>query len=56
MRQTNHVGMEEFLENASSKDFCQEEYFELKSKYDYTKKINEKIFNYAIEKILNSQT
>lgn len=52
-RQVNRLCLEEFLGN-SSQDFCHEEYFELKSKYDCTRKINEKIYNYAIEKILNS--
>ncbi|CAF0779170.1 unnamed protein product [Brachionus calyciflorus] len=53
-KQIYGLGLEDFLGNSSSKDICQEEYFELKCKYDNTKKINEKIYNYAVEKILNS--
>lgn len=53
-RQINRLCLEEFLGNSSSQDICHEEYFELKSKYDCTRKINEKIYNYAIDKILNS--
>lgn len=39
--------------SSSSSDKYLEEYFELKSKYENTKKINNKIYNFAIEKILN---
>jgi hypothetical protein len=47
------LGMNDFIESGLN-DNCQEEYFELKCKYENMKKINEKIYNYAIEKILKS--
>ena len=48
------VDVKMFLENYSTNDADQDEYFELKFKHENTKKINEKIYNFAIEKILNS--
>ena len=54
MQQVNNkLDLHDFLDSDYA-DGCQEEYFELKSKYENMKKINEKIYNYAVEKILDS--
>jgi hypothetical protein len=46
--------LDDFLNSSSVDDTCQEEYFELKHKYDSLKSVNGKIYNYALEKIFNS--
>lgn len=48
------LSMDDFLNQSSLHDLCHEEYFELKAKCDSMKKINGKIYNYALEKIFNS--
>lgn len=39
-----------------SNENYQEEYIELKLKYENMKKVNGKIYNYAVQKILNSSS
>jgi hypothetical protein len=52
-KQTNQLELEDFLNGGSlSADNIQDEYFELKSNYENLKKINNKMYNYALDKIL----
>ena len=53
VKYTDKLGISEFIQSGLNDD-CQEEYFELKCKYDNMRKMNEKIYNYAIEKIIKS--
>jgi len=57
-KQSIKLNFDDFIVNKSTSDnnSIQEEYFELKSKYENMKKINEKIYNYAIEKVLNTSS
>lgn len=53
-KQTNQLELEDFLNGGSlSADNIQDEYFELKSNYENLKKINNKMYNYALDKILD---
>jgi pre-rRNA-processing protein IPI3 len=47
----NSMDLDDFIGVYSAGDNCQEEYFELKAKYESMKKINEKIYRYSLEKI-----
>lgn len=53
-KQEIKLNREDFLGVSMCEDDCKEEYFELKAKYENMKKINEKIYKYSLEKILNS--
>lgn len=56
------LGMEEFLANAaaaaskSSLEDCQDEYFDLKYKYENMKSMKDKVYRFTIDKILNSSS
>jgi WD40 repeat protein len=50
----HQTSLKDFIENCSTDENGQDEYFELKCKHENIKKINEKIYNFAIEKIFNS--
>ena len=52
-KRTDISCMDDFIGNTILNDNCQEEYFELKTKYEEMKKINEKIYKFSLEKILN---
>ena len=52
-KQANRLELEDFLNGGSfTGDNIQDEYFELKSNYENLKKINNKMYNYALDKIL----
>jgi len=52
-KRTDISCIDDFIGNSILNDNCQEEYFELKTKYEEMKKINEKIYKFSLEKILN---
>lgn len=59
-KQKSILKLENFLQDATSLDtnssaeVYTDEYFDLKSKYESMKKVNSKIYNYAVEKILKN--
>lgn len=53
-KQVNSLVRDDFLGDSFKDDGCTEEYFELKTKYEDMKRINQKIYKYSLEKILNS--
>lgn len=53
-KQINNLSINDFIGNSFLDDNCKEEYFDLKSKHDNMKRINEKIYKYSLDKILNS--
>lgn len=53
-KQAETLSKQDFLGVSVLDDNCQEEYFDLKSKYEDMKRINKKIYKYSLDKILNS--
>lgn len=53
-KQFSSLNVDDFIGGTLRDDNCKEEYFELKSKYEHMKRINEKIYKYSLEKILNN--
>ena len=51
---TKQFNFKDYYYNYTTDENEQDEYNELKYKHENAKKINEKIYNFAIEKILNS--
>jgi hypothetical protein len=47
------VGLDDFLLDSVNEHSQDDEYFVLKCKYENMKRINEKMYNLAIEKIFN---
>jgi hypothetical protein len=54
LRQNRSLNLDDFIQTKSFDQSNQEEYFELRHKFDNMKKVNGKIYNYALEKIFNS--
>jgi hypothetical protein len=52
-RASARLKLDDFLSSHSTEQTCQEEYFELKHKFDSMKTVNAKIYNLALEKIFN---
>ena len=52
-KQTISLSRDDFLGESFRDDSCTEEYFDLKAKYEDMKRINQKIYKYSLEKILN---
>ena len=51
------LGLDDFLSNTASKsslEDCQDEYFDLKYKYENMKSLKNKVYSFTIDKILNS--
>lgn len=51
------LGMDDFLSNTASKsslEDCQDEYFDLKYKYENMKNMKNKVYSFTIDKIINS--
>ena len=54
-KQTNNLSLDDFISDGNDPESIQQdEYFELKSNFENMKKINNKMYNYALEKILGS--
>ena len=53
-KQVASLTRDDFLGESFKDDSCTEEYFDLKTKYEDMKRINQKIYKYSLEKILNS--
>ncbi len=49
------LDLDDFLGTAEDNADCQEEYFEIKRKYEEMKKVNAKIYKFSLEKILSSK-